>query len=313
MVHILRLRLTSRARPSQIVDESLGLAMSGFVVGGPKERRGMHCREHQRREGRRDELAAMPGDAECRAEQRLRRGGTEADDRQRLDQRDLGIEPRPAGRDLARFRFLVDAPLAARLPSEMLHHIGDVYLRAIDAGRVERAIEQPPAGPTNGWPAVLLSPGCSPTNISAPSAPSPNTVCVACSHRLQARQSALRTGQRRTRRELGTERESLVAGRQAAYSLMFTSATSTFRRMPAGLRGPSRSPSAPPQLVIGHCGERLHSAYPTPRAAATPDRLRQARRRSTGTLPGRCRSRRRARQLPFEAARESSPRCSIVR
>ena len=39
-------------------------------------------------------------------------------------------------------RLLVDAPLAARLPLEVLHDVGDVDGGAIDAGLRERAVEQ---------------------------------------------------------------------------------------------------------------------------------------------------------------------------
>ena len=62
--------------------------------------------------------------------------------RARLHERDLGVEPRPAGRDLAGVRLLVDAPLAARLPLEVLDDVGDVDLRAVDPRLRERPIEQ---------------------------------------------------------------------------------------------------------------------------------------------------------------------------
>ena len=44
----------------------------------------------------------------------------------RLDRADLRVEPGAAGVDLHRVRLLVDAPLAARLPTEMLHHVRHV-------------------------------------------------------------------------------------------------------------------------------------------------------------------------------------------
>ena len=45
-----------------------------------------------------------------------------------------------------------------------------------------------PAGPTKGRPArSSTSPGCSPTSMSRPESPSPNTVCVARSYRSTAR------------------------------------------------------------------------------------------------------------------------------
>ena len=103
----------------------------------------MHGREHDAAPAatRRTRRAAAVT-LNARAEQRLRRGRAEADDHARLDQRDLGVEPRPAGGDLAGVRLLVDAPLAARLPLEVLDDVGDVDRCAVDAGVLERAVEQ---------------------------------------------------------------------------------------------------------------------------------------------------------------------------
>ena len=52
----------------------------------------------------------------------------------------LRFQPRTAGGDFARVRFLVNASFAARLPFEMLHRVCDVDLPAIDSGFFERAI-----------------------------------------------------------------------------------------------------------------------------------------------------------------------------
>src|SRR5919201_19083 len=54
-------------------------------------------------------------------EESLRRRRAEADEHARLQHRDLGVEPRPASRDLAPVRLLVDATLPLRLPLEVLH------------------------------------------------------------------------------------------------------------------------------------------------------------------------------------------------
>jgi hypothetical protein len=55
------------------------------------------------------ELASGLGDFEGLAEQGLSSGGAEADDDLRLDQLDLGAEPREAGLHLAVARLLMDA------------------------------------------------------------------------------------------------------------------------------------------------------------------------------------------------------------
>ena len=102
----------------------------------------MHGRQHERGERRRDELAPMRRHLELTAEQRLRRRSPQADDHARLDHLDLGGQPRPAGGDLTGVGLFVDSPLSPRDPLEVLHHVGDVRIAAIDLGLGERAIEQ---------------------------------------------------------------------------------------------------------------------------------------------------------------------------
>jgi hypothetical protein len=106
----------------------------------------MQRREYPRRVGGSDELAPRHRHAELRAEQRLGGGRTEAADHRRLDRRNLGVEPRAAGLDFALRGCLVQATLAARLPLEVLHRVGDVERRAVDAGGLERAVEKAPGG-----------------------------------------------------------------------------------------------------------------------------------------------------------------------
>src|SRR4029079_1536941 len=97
----------------------------------------MHGGGHARRERRRDERPALLRDLEALAEQRLRGGGAETDEDPRLDQRDLRFEPWPACRNLRSVRLRVDAPLAARLPLEVLHDVGDIDEFPVDPGLVE--------------------------------------------------------------------------------------------------------------------------------------------------------------------------------
>src|SRR5690242_1655354 len=112
--------------------------MARLVVWRAQDRRRVNGREDEWRERRRHELAAMRGDLELTAEQRLGRRGAQADDRLRLHERDLGVEPRPTRRDFARVGLLVNAPLPARLPFEVLDDVGDVDNGAIDARFAER-------------------------------------------------------------------------------------------------------------------------------------------------------------------------------
>ena len=99
----------------------------------------------------------------------------------RPGQRDLGLEPRPAGGNLRAVRLGVDAPFAARLPLEVFHNIGEIHTGAVDPGLVERAIEQLPgrtdervAGDVFGVAGLLTN-----HHHRRSGGPSPNTVCVA--------------------------------------------------------------------------------------------------------------------------------------
>jgi hypothetical protein len=98
--------------------------------------------QHVPSERRRDQLPAVTGDAECRAQERLGGSGAEAYHHTRFHQCHLAIEPWPAGGDLAPIRLLLDAPLAARLPAEVLRHVRDVRLRAVDSGLGERPLQE---------------------------------------------------------------------------------------------------------------------------------------------------------------------------
>src|SRR5690348_14570961 len=88
-------------------------------------------------------LSARLRDAKRLAEERLRRRRAKADDDAWLEDRELGLEPRVTGADLGVVRLLVDAALARpTLPLEVLHRVRDVHLAAVDAGVVERGVEQ---------------------------------------------------------------------------------------------------------------------------------------------------------------------------
>jgi hypothetical protein len=53
----------------------------------------------------------------------------------------IRFQPRTTRRDLGGVRFFVDAFLAARLPLEVLHDVGHVDLRAVDARFFECFVE----------------------------------------------------------------------------------------------------------------------------------------------------------------------------
>ena len=91
---------------------------------------------------------------------------------------------------------LVQTPLAARFPLEVLHDVRDVDGRAIHSGRIERAVEQLSRGPDER-PAddVLAVAGrfADEHDRARCASPSPNTVCVARRNRPQPRHSAAAT------------------------------------------------------------------------------------------------------------------------
>src|ERR1700683_4728371 len=69
------------------------------------------------------------------------RRGTERDDDPGLEPTDLGNEPDTAGLDMAQLRSLVQPPLTARLPIEVLHRIGDEYFCPRDVRFSEQLIQ----------------------------------------------------------------------------------------------------------------------------------------------------------------------------
>ena len=164
--------------------------MPRFFLRRPQNRRGMHRSHDERRQRRFHKLAAMLRHPKITAKQSLRSSSSQADNYLRLQHGYLGIQPRPASIDFRCIRLLVDAPLAARLPLEMFHCVGDISLAAIDAGFFQSRVQQIPAGPTKGLPSrSSWFPGCSPTNmILGCAAPPPNTVCVPVRQRSQALQ-----------------------------------------------------------------------------------------------------------------------------
>src|SRR5262249_26835998 len=89
-----------------------------------------------------NELAPLAGHLEGPAQQSLGGGGAEGDDDARPDEGDLGVEPGAAGRDLRRVRLGVNAPLAARLPPEVLGDGRDVGAPEGGAGSARRPVEQ---------------------------------------------------------------------------------------------------------------------------------------------------------------------------
>jgi len=103
-------------------------------------------REDRRQRVRKEQLAAIPGDAKGAAEESLGGGGAEADDHLGLHLVELGIEPGTAGGDFVNAGSLVNAPFTARLPLEVLDRVGQVDIVATNAGVGEAAVEKKTGG-----------------------------------------------------------------------------------------------------------------------------------------------------------------------
>jgi hypothetical protein len=114
---------------------------SRFVIRRSQNGRGMDSGHHVRSKSGFKKFSALFRYAKFWAEQGLSGGGAEHDDYLRLDERDLSLEPGTASRNFLRVRFFVNAAFAARLLLKMFDNIGDVSLRAIDAGFFQSAVE----------------------------------------------------------------------------------------------------------------------------------------------------------------------------
>jgi hypothetical protein len=135
---------------AEIADEACAGFFAGWLVGCAEDGRGMDSSEDGRQVRWVEDFAVILGDAECAAEQRLGGRGAEADDERWMDGFNFGIEPGAAGGHFASAGLLMNAPLATRLPFEMLDGIRDVDGVAIDAGLDEAAVEEQTGGADEG-------------------------------------------------------------------------------------------------------------------------------------------------------------------
>lgn len=79
-------------------------------------------------------------------------GGAQANDDARLDYSELRLEPRMACLNLSGRRFLMEPAFASLLEAEMLYSVGHINCASVNAGGVERLVEQPASGADEGAP-----------------------------------------------------------------------------------------------------------------------------------------------------------------
>ena len=280
----------------------------------------MDGRQHERRQRRRDELAAMRGDLETRPSSACAAVAPRQHDGARLDERDLGRRATGGRPDLAGARLLVDAPLAARLPVEMLHDVRDVD---IARGRCPPAASARssslPAGPTNGWPLeIFLIAGLfadeHQLGTARPFAEHRLGARASTGRRLGSRCAAARTARASADRESGVSRGTVLAivSRGGRLHLRWRRS----RRCAAGRsawRASSRCPRAPASSSSDIAASSPRAGRSQTARGCHAGSSRPAAPRSTDTPPGRCRSRTRACRCRRRSSSGMSPRCSIVR
>src|SRR4029450_13332737 len=116
--------------------------MASGGVPRPEDRGGMDGGYAQGGERGVRNLAAVLGDLEVPAEERLGGGRPQQDQDLRVHHADLRVEPGPACADVAEVGLAVDPALPPSLPVEVLHHIREVDVLAWDAGFRERPLKQ---------------------------------------------------------------------------------------------------------------------------------------------------------------------------
>jgi len=86
----------------------------------------------------------------------LRGGRTQTDDEFGTHAIDLRIKPGLARSDFRRRRLLVETPFSTLFELEMFHRVGHIDFCAINAGLLQRAVEELPGGPDKGMAREVL-------------------------------------------------------------------------------------------------------------------------------------------------------------
>src|SRR6266508_4396929 len=94
----------------------------------------MDGRYHSGSEFGLEHLSSLARNAEGRSKKRLCSGRPETDKNVRPNETQFGFKPWTTSGDVARTRFLVNAPLPTGLPFEMFNRVCDVNFAAVDPG-----------------------------------------------------------------------------------------------------------------------------------------------------------------------------------
>jgi catecholate siderophore receptor len=128
----------------QVLDEAGALGSPAIGARHPQERARVDRHPAFGAVGKLDRRASNLLDRHGLADQRARSGGAERNGNRRPYQLALMLEPPAARLDFAGVGLAVDPPFASSDELEMLDRIGDVGLRAVDAGLLKKSVEQLP-------------------------------------------------------------------------------------------------------------------------------------------------------------------------
>src|SRR5689334_1815134 len=104
----------------------------------------MHGDQEGLRGRMRQKFSAFAVDGDAAAQEALRGRHAHGNNDTRADQLQFLLQPRMALLNIAAPRFLVNTSLTARelLEYKMLHRVGDIEVRALETGSVERPIQK---------------------------------------------------------------------------------------------------------------------------------------------------------------------------
>jgi hypothetical protein len=132
----------------QVQQEGAVFSLFALFIRHAKEKGGMNGYKAFVR--RKVERSAQFGHGHSASRQRLRGGRAKRNDKLRLYRRQFTVEPPAASVHLAGIRLLVKPALSARLELEMLHCIGDVGFRAIEASLFKGPVKELAGGTDEG-------------------------------------------------------------------------------------------------------------------------------------------------------------------
>lgn len=101
--------------------------------------------------------APVPADPDVGPEDHLGGGRAEEHERLRRDDLELGLQPRPARRDVHPLRGLMNLPATALCEAEVLDDVADIRITALDSGALRCLVEDSAGRPDERMTLAVLS------------------------------------------------------------------------------------------------------------------------------------------------------------